>query len=228
MILTVSRIDAEKRSNPGYRAFLANGFNVTRALALFFWEVVLEWTAAIRAIRRDVRPQGPSRREVSPYPRHRLRRHPRPDRLRRAHRHDARATRGVRDVLELRRGRPPLRPSARRHAGGPAQARPADRADRTARGVTRRGRTRSSCCPITARPRARPSSSATATASTSSSSARSPWETSPSSRAGTSRRRWSATPSRTRWAATQTGSDARVSTRPGRSCSARGTSGSST
>jgi uncharacterized membrane protein YvlD (DUF360 family) len=57
-ILTVSRMEAEKRANPGYRAFLANGFNVTRTLALFFWEVVLEWTAAIRAIRRDVRPRG--------------------------------------------------------------------------------------------------------------------------------------------------------------------------
>ena len=30
MILTVSRMDAEKKANPGYRAFLANGFNVTR------------------------------------------------------------------------------------------------------------------------------------------------------------------------------------------------------
>ena len=58
VILTVSRIDAEKRANPGYRSFLANGFNVTRALALFGWEVVLEWTASIRAIRRDVRPRG--------------------------------------------------------------------------------------------------------------------------------------------------------------------------
>jgi uncharacterized membrane protein YvlD (DUF360 family) len=58
VILTVSRIDAEKRANPGYRAFFANGFNVTRSLALFVWEVFLEWTAAIRAIRRDVRPRG--------------------------------------------------------------------------------------------------------------------------------------------------------------------------
>src|SRR4051794_3697027 len=41
-ILTVSRSEAEKGANPGYRAFLANGFNVTRALVLFFWEVVLE------------------------------------------------------------------------------------------------------------------------------------------------------------------------------------------
>ena len=30
MILTVSRIAAEKKANPGYRAFFANGFNVTR------------------------------------------------------------------------------------------------------------------------------------------------------------------------------------------------------
>jgi uncharacterized membrane protein YvlD (DUF360 family) len=58
VILTVSRIEAEKRANPGYRAFLANGFNVTRALVLFAWELLLEWTAAIRAIRRDVRPRG--------------------------------------------------------------------------------------------------------------------------------------------------------------------------
>jgi uncharacterized membrane protein YvlD (DUF360 family) len=57
-ILTVSRAEAEKRANPGYRAFLANGFNVTRALVLFFWEVALEVTAAVRAARRDVRPRG--------------------------------------------------------------------------------------------------------------------------------------------------------------------------
>jgi uncharacterized membrane protein YvlD (DUF360 family) len=57
-ILTVSRVDAEKRANPGYRAFYANGFNVTRTLVLMAWEVSLEWTAAIRAIRRDVRPRG--------------------------------------------------------------------------------------------------------------------------------------------------------------------------
>jgi type I phosphodiesterase/nucleotide pyrophosphatase/superfamily IV 4 TMS phage holin len=58
VILTVSRMEAEKRANPGYRAFFANGFNVTRALVLFGWEVLLEWTAALRAIRRDVRPRG--------------------------------------------------------------------------------------------------------------------------------------------------------------------------
>src|SRR3954452_22657032 len=57
-ILTVSRMDAEKRANPGYRAFLANGFNVTRLLVLYLWEVVLEWTAASRQRRRDVRPRG--------------------------------------------------------------------------------------------------------------------------------------------------------------------------
>ncbi len=58
VILTVSRIEAEKGRNPGYRAFFANGHNVTRALVLFAWEVVLEWVAALRAIRRDVRPRG--------------------------------------------------------------------------------------------------------------------------------------------------------------------------
>jgi uncharacterized membrane protein YvlD (DUF360 family) len=58
MILTVSKIEAEMRANPGYRAFLANGFNVTRALVLFVWEVILEWVAAARAVRRDIRPRG--------------------------------------------------------------------------------------------------------------------------------------------------------------------------
>jgi uncharacterized membrane protein YvlD (DUF360 family) len=58
VILTVSRMEAEKGANPGYRAFFSNGFNVTRVLVLFFWELVLEWTAAGRAARRDVRPRG--------------------------------------------------------------------------------------------------------------------------------------------------------------------------
>jgi uncharacterized membrane protein YvlD (DUF360 family) len=57
-ILTVSRLQDERSANPGYRAFLANGFNVMRALVLFGWEVVLEWSAALRAIRRNVRPRG--------------------------------------------------------------------------------------------------------------------------------------------------------------------------
>jgi uncharacterized membrane protein YvlD (DUF360 family) len=58
MILTVSRMEAERSANPGYRAFLANGFNVARTFVLFGWEVILEWTAAARERRRDVRPRG--------------------------------------------------------------------------------------------------------------------------------------------------------------------------
>jgi hypothetical protein len=58
VILTVSRMEEEKRANPGYRAFFANGFNVTRALVLFIWEIAIELTAGIRAARRDVRPRG--------------------------------------------------------------------------------------------------------------------------------------------------------------------------
>jgi uncharacterized membrane protein YvlD (DUF360 family) len=57
-ILTVSRTASERGANPGYRAFLANGFNVTRALTLFAWEVLLELVAAARARRRDLRPRG--------------------------------------------------------------------------------------------------------------------------------------------------------------------------
>jgi uncharacterized membrane protein YvlD (DUF360 family) len=58
VILTVSRMDAEKRANAGYRAFLANGFNVTRELVLFAWEVALEYSAALRQQRRKVVPRG--------------------------------------------------------------------------------------------------------------------------------------------------------------------------
>jgi uncharacterized membrane protein YvlD (DUF360 family) len=58
VILTVSRMEAEKKANPGYRAFFSNGFNVTRTLVLFVWEVILELTAAARQKRRDVRPRG--------------------------------------------------------------------------------------------------------------------------------------------------------------------------
>jgi uncharacterized membrane protein YvlD (DUF360 family) len=57
-ILTVSRTDAERGANPGYRAFFANGFNVTRTIVLLLWEVALEVAASTRAARRDIRPRG--------------------------------------------------------------------------------------------------------------------------------------------------------------------------
>jgi uncharacterized membrane protein YvlD (DUF360 family) len=58
VLLTASRVSEEKKANPGYRAFFANGFNVTRSLALVCWEVVLELVAASRQRRRDVLPRG--------------------------------------------------------------------------------------------------------------------------------------------------------------------------
>ncbi|HET9938415.1 MAG TPA: phage holin family protein [Gaiella sp.] len=57
-LLTASRVSEEKKANPGYRAFFANGFNVTRTLVLILWEVVLELVASARQRRRDVRPRG--------------------------------------------------------------------------------------------------------------------------------------------------------------------------
>ena len=72
----------------------------------------------------------PPRRHLPVDARRAVRLRARPDRLGRAHRHDARAARRLRDVLELRRGRAPLGPRARRHARGPAQARRPLRADR--------------------------------------------------------------------------------------------------
>jgi uncharacterized membrane protein YvlD (DUF360 family) len=58
VILTVSRMSAEKHANPGYRAFLANGFNVSRLLVLFFWEAAIEKVAAVQQRRRKVWPRG--------------------------------------------------------------------------------------------------------------------------------------------------------------------------
>jgi hypothetical protein len=57
-LLTASRVADEKRANPGYRAFLANGSNATRTLVLVFWEILLELVAAARQRRRDVVPRG--------------------------------------------------------------------------------------------------------------------------------------------------------------------------
>lgn len=37
VLLAISRMEAEKKANPGYRAFFSNGFNVTRTLVLFFY-----------------------------------------------------------------------------------------------------------------------------------------------------------------------------------------------
>ncbi len=58
VILTVSRMEAEKKANPGYRAYLADGYNVTRTFVLFFYEVALELAGAARQRRRDVQPRG--------------------------------------------------------------------------------------------------------------------------------------------------------------------------
>ena len=58
VILTVSRIGAERKANPGYRAFFANVHNATRVAALFVGEIVLELWAAARQRRRDVQPRG--------------------------------------------------------------------------------------------------------------------------------------------------------------------------
>ena len=57
-LLTVSRLADELAPNPGYRAFLANGANVSRTIVLVVWELILELTAAARQRRRDVRPRG--------------------------------------------------------------------------------------------------------------------------------------------------------------------------
>ena len=226
VILTVSRMEAEKKSNPGYRGFFANGDNATRTLVLFGWEVILEWTAALRAIRRDVQPRG-HRGGIYPLMRGAL-------------------CVFVRDLIvsgvltDIMRGRPAVYATfssydeVAHHSG-------LERADtlealrklddkfghiEMALASTRRGRTRSSSSPTTDRRRAPPSNSETATASTSSSNAHSRAATSRGSPAATSRAPWSATRS-----AKQPGSSRRgprtTSPTATSSCSAPATSASS-
>ena len=197
MILTVSRIEAEKKANPGYRAFLANGFNVTRvARAVLLGGRARAGRRRAAAKRRDVRPRG-HRGGIYPLMRGGdVRVRPRPDRLRRPHGHDEGPARDLRHVLELRRGRAPLRPRAGRHARGAAQARPAVRPDR-ARAPLRAAPVRDRR-PLRPRPdagrdvqaaqRLRPRRARRALARSRRASPRSP--------AATSRARWSAT----RWA----------------------------
>ena len=82
VILTVSRIAAEKKANPGYRAFFANGFNVTRLLVLFGWE-----SCSSGPPRSEQAPRRPPARAprwaLSVHAGRHVRDRPRPDRLRR-------------------------------------------------------------------------------------------------------------------------------------------------
>ena len=68
----------------------------------------------------------------------------------------------LRRPARLRRGVAPLRSRARRHPRRAARPRPPDRPDRPRVPRGRRARTSSSCCPTTARPRARRSRSSPA------------------------------------------------------------------
>ena len=153
---------------------------------------------------------------------------PRPHRLRRPDRHDARPPRGLRDVLQLRRGRPPLRADARRHARGAAQARPAVRPPRR-RPALRPApvRDRRALRPrpdpgrdvqAAQRLRARRAGRALARRA----------RTSPASPTATSRTRWSATRSARRRAARRRSARRTTSAAARSSSWAPGTSGSST
>ena len=75
------------------------------------------------------------RRDLPADARRALRLRARPDRLRCPARHDARPFRRLRDVLQLRRGRAPLRSRAGRHARGAPKARRQVRADRPGQAV---------------------------------------------------------------------------------------------
>ena len=113
---------------------------------------------------------GPPRWQVPVPARSPLRGRARRDRLRRAHRHDGGAPSRVRDVLELRRGRAPLRARTRPTRSRRCASSTSSSAASSGHAAMPHGRTSSSSSPTTARRRAQPSSNGTATASTSSSS----------------------------------------------------------
>ena len=75
---------------------------------LFLGEIVLELWAAARQRRRDVQPRGHRGGTLSGPARGDVRGRPRPDRVLGDLRHAPRPPGGLRDVLELRRGRAPL------------------------------------------------------------------------------------------------------------------------
>ena len=226
VILTVSRMEAEKKSNPGYRGFFANGDNATRTLVLFGWEVILEWVAALRAIRRDVQPRG-HRGGIYPLMRGAL-------------------CVFVRDLIvsgvltDIMRGRPAVYATfssydeVAHHSG----LERADTLEALRKLDDKFGHIEIACryaprpyeivvLSTTGRRKARPSSSATATGSTSWSSARSHAATYRESPAETSRARWSATRSARRPGRSRSGQRTTSPTATS-SCSARATSGSST
>ena len=173
VILTVSRIKAERKANPGLPGVLRErtqrhaGAGALRgggrARALGRGAPATARCAAARTPRRNV--SVPARGDV--------RRRPRPDRVLGHLGHASRPSRRLRDALELRRGRAPLGSRAPRHARSAPQARQAARPDRTRAVATPRARTRSSSSPTTGRRRARRSGSATGTGWTTSFATRS-------------------------------------------------------
>ena len=131
-VLLTASPRSEEKANPGYRAFFANGFNVTRSLALVGWKSCSRLVAASRQRRRDVLPRGHRSGIYPAAPCRHVRRRPGPHRVRRADRPLHRAACDLRDVRRLRRGCAPLRARAARHAGGAQKARRAVRPDREA------------------------------------------------------------------------------------------------
>ena len=166
VILTVSRMEAEKKANPGYRAYLADGYNVTADLRA----VLLRGDP--RALRRGA--AAPARRPAARAPLAQLRVHARGPvrvraRLHRAQHHerhdDGRARRCTRASPATTRSRTTPAWNVRTRWRCCASWTSSSGAS-PARGSTRRGRTRSSSSRTTGRRRARRSCSATATGST--------------------------------------------------------------
>ena len=137
VILTVSRMEAEKKANPGYRAYLADGYNVTRTFVLFFYKVILELAgrgAAAAARRQAARPPLAQLRVHALRP---LRVRARLHRAQHHQRHDDGRAGGLRVLRRLRRSGAPLGAREVGHHGGAAQARPAVRAHRARPAVCR-------------------------------------------------------------------------------------------
>ena len=230
-ILTSSRIERREARQPGLPRLLRQRVQRHPDARALRWEIVLEWTAALRAIRRNVRPRG---HRGGMYPLLR-----------------AAMCVVVRDLIvygvlsDMMRGRPAVYATFSSydevaHHSGLERADTMEalrKLDQQFGRIEKRARYaarpyRSSCSPTTGRPRAPRSCSGTATRSPTSSTARSRRASvaaaSPAatSRTPRPRSRWPRRPAR-RAKEEQAGREGRLRA-PGRSCSAPAISGSST
>ena len=162
-VLTMSGAGRRKegRTGAGYFGYFSRPGQATRTLLASIVEIGRERLAAGAAAAARRRAAGRARLGLRAAAHVHDGDHPRRVGAGRDQRHVRGAGGDLRRHARLRRGRPPLRSRTRRRPRRAARPRPPARPHRADRRRGRRGRTRSSCCPTTARRRARRSTQRT-------------------------------------------------------------------